>query len=113
MIDIADDMTESSQSDASCQRRAERLGGDKTSKPSSSVTATMTVKVRLSTHSKDIKVSVLTTERVKDLKRKLHESHGVDPKRITMLYSGRVLSNSTSLKSLDIPKGYVIQAIVT
>ena len=74
---------------------------------------TFTVKVRLSTLPKDIRISVLTTDRVIDLKRRLHELHSVDPQRITMLYSGRVLRNNTVLKRLNVPKGYVIQAIVS
>ena len=65
----------------------------------------MTVKVRLYTRGKDVKVSILTTERVRD--------NNVDAKRITMLYSGRVLNNSTLIKDLEIPKGFVIQAIVS
>ena len=73
----------------------------------------MTMKVRLSTIRKDLKVTVLTTDRVRDLKKKLEADHGVDCKRITLLYSGRVLNNSTLIKDLDIPKGFVVQAVVT
>ena len=73
----------------------------------------MTMKVRLSTMRKDLKVTVLTTERVRDLKKRLETDHGVDHKKITMLYSGRVLNDSTLVKDLGIPKGFVIQAIVT
>lgn len=71
------------------------------------------VKVRLSTRSKDVKVQLTTTSRVRDLKRKLVAEHNVDARKITMLYSGRVLSNGTLLKDLGIPKGFVIQAIVS
>ena len=71
------------------------------------------VKVRLTTLPKDIRVSVLTTERVRDLKRRLHELHSVDPQRITMLYSGRVLTNNTLIKHINVPRGHVIQAVVT
>ena len=74
--------------------------------------ATMVVKVRLSTLSKDTKVTVPETCRVSDLKRKLHSEHKVDPKKITMLFSGRVLNNGTLIKDLNIPKGFVIQAVV-
>ena len=73
----------------------------------------MTMKVRLSTMRKDLKVTVLTTERVRDLKKRLETDHGVDHKKITMLFSGRVLNDSTLIKDLGIPKGFVIQAIVT
>ena len=71
------------------------------------------IKIRLSTLAKDMRVSVLTTDRVRDLKRKLQELHNVEPQKVTMLYSGRVLSNNTLLKHLNIPRGHVIQAIVS
>lgn len=109
MLENSDEQTvSSSQSNSLRQRKAE--GED--DRPKSPV-MTMTVKVRLSTQPKDIKVSVLATDRVRDLKRKLQELHHVDRRRVTMLYSGRVLNNSTLLKDLDIPKGFVIQAIVS
>ena len=73
----------------------------------------LTVKVRLTTLPKDVRVSVLTTDRVRDLKRRLHELHRVEPQKITMLYSGRVLSNNTLVTHLKIPRGHVIQAVVT
>ena len=74
----------------------------------------MSVKVRLSTLGKDVKVAMLSSDRVRDLRRKLESDYSVaPPRRITMLYSGRVLNNSTLIKDLEIPKGFVIQAIVT
>ena len=90
------------------QRREE--GGAMAAKPAG---ITITIKVRVSTLPKDVRVSVLTTDRVRDLKRRLHELHNVDPQKVKMLYSGRVLSNSTLIKHLNIPKGHVVQAIVT
>jgi len=48
---------------------------------------------------------------VRDLKKNLEADHSVDSKKITLLYSGRVLNNSTLIK--DLPKGFVIQAVVT
>ena len=44
----------------------------------------MTMKVRLSTMRKDLKVTVLTTERVRDLKKRLEIDHGVDHKKISL-----------------------------
>lgn len=90
------------------QRRPE--GGEGTAKPRG---ISMTIKVRVSTLPKDLRVSVLTTDRVMDLKRKLHELHNIEPQKVTMLYSGRVLNNNTLLKHLNIPRGHVVQAIVT
>lgn len=69
--------------------------------------------MRLSTRSKDVKVALLSTDRVRDLKRKLEADYGIaPPQKIKMLYSGRVLNSSTLIKDLEIPKGFVIQAIV-
>lgn len=85
-------------------------GGDRVvPKPPPSIT----VKVRLNTLPKDVRVSIYTTDRIRDLKIKLYELHKVEPPKITMLYSGRVLSNNTLIANLKIPRGHVIQAIVT
>ena len=71
------------------------------------------VKVRLSSTGKDIKITLTGTERVRDLKRRLQSEQHIDPKTVTMLYSGRVLGNNVLVKDLAIPKGYVIQAVVS
>lgn len=71
------------------------------------------VKVRLSTMSKDIKMTLQASDRVIDVKSRLETEHEVPASRITMLYSGRVLSDRTYIKNLDVPKGFIIQAIVT
>ena len=109
---LTDDKTTSQHGDSGSvrQRRAEEGSAEVTAKAPAVI---VTIKVRLSTLPKDVRVSVLTTDRVRDLKRRLHELHGVDPRRVTMLYLGRVLNNSTLLKQLNIPRGYIIQAIVT
>lgn len=74
---------------------------------------TTNVKIRLSSTGKDVKIPLTGTERVRDLKRQLQSEHGVDPKRVTMLYSGRVLGNNVVVKDLAIPKGYVVQAVIS
>lgn len=71
------------------------------------------IKVRLSSVGKDIKIPLSGTERVRDIKRKLESEHGVDSKRVTMLYSGRVLGNGLLVRDLAIPKGYIVQAVVS
>lgn len=70
------------------------------------------VKIRVSTLPKDIKMTVQATERVRDVKRRLEVDHKVPASHVTMLYSGRVLSDRVYIKNLDIPKGFIIQAIV-
>ena len=71
------------------------------------------IKIRLSNTGKDVKIPLTGTERVRDLKRWLENEHGVDPKKVKMLYSGRVLGNGILVKDLAIPKGFVVQAVVS
>ena len=71
------------------------------------------VKIRLSTLSKDIKMTLQASDRVKDIKKRLEVEREIPAARITMLYSGRVLNDRTYIKLLEIPKGFVIQAIVS
>lgn len=71
------------------------------------------IKVRLSNIGKDVKIPLMGTERVRDIKRKLESEHGIDPKKVTMLYSGRVLGNGQLVRDLAIPKGYIVQAVVS
>ena len=73
----------------------------------------MTMKVRLSTIRKDLKVTVLTTDRVRDLKKKAGGRSRCGLQEDYTAILGRVLNNSTLIKDLDIPKGFVIQAVVT
>lgn len=71
------------------------------------------VKVRLSTLAKDLKITLQASDRAIDLKRRLEVEQEVEAGHITLLYSGRVLRDRTYIKSMDIPKGFIIQAIVT
>lgn len=71
------------------------------------------VKVRLSNCSKDIKMTLQASDRVRDMKRRLEVEHDVPASNLTMLYAGRVLNDRTYLKNLNIPRGFLIQAIVT
>ena len=72
---------------------------------------TVVLKVRLSTM-KDLKISVRPTALVRDIKGKLQQVEGINPQNVKLLYSGRLLKDEQSLTDLDIPKGYVIQAII-
>ena len=71
------------------------------------------LKIRVSSLRKDVRLNVLSTDSMKAVKQKLLEDHGVDPNKVTMLFSGRVLTNQTVVSELKIPKGHVIQAIVS
>lgn len=82
-------------------------------KSSVSADASVTLKVRLSTTNEDLSVSVPSTATVGDLKTKLCAEQNIQCQKITMLYSGKVLDNGLNVGDLSIPKGYVIQAIVS
>lgn len=73
----------------------------------------LTFKVRLSTTNEDVSISVQSTATIDDLKIKLCAEKNIQSQKITMLYSGRVLANNLAVGELNIPKGYVIQAIVS
>ncbi len=70
------------------------------------------IRIRLSTLPKDIKLTLQAADTVKDLKRRLKVEHDLSSKHITLLYSGHVLRDDSYIKHLDIPKGFIIQAIV-
>lgn len=71
------------------------------------------LKIRVSSLRKDVRLNVLSTDSMKAVKQKLLEAHGVEPSKVTMLFSGRVLTNQTVVSELKIPRGHVIQAIVS
>lgn len=71
------------------------------------------IKIRVSTLPKDIRMTIQACDRVRDVKRRLEADYNLPARHITMLYSGRVLRDNVFLKTLDVPKGYIIQAIVT
>lgn len=73
----------------------------------------VTLKIRLTGHSKDIKLLASSSDTILRLKQRLEEIHHVDHQKITMLYCGRVLENKTIVGQLNISKGFIIQAIVS
>lgn len=72
----------------------------------------VTLKIRLTTSTKDIKVTVSSTDTVSRVKEVLEKEHNVDGNKITMLFSGKILPDSAIIGQLKIPKGFIIQAIV-
>lgn len=66
----------------------------------------------MSTHSKDIKLTVSSSDSVLRVKQQLEEQYGVAANKITMLFSGKILPDSVVIGQLEIPKGFIIQAIV-
>lgn len=77
-----------------------------------SASETMLLKIRLSTM-KDLKISVRPTALVRDVKKKLQQVEGIDPQCVKLLFSGRLLKDDQHVSDLDIPKGYVIQAVIS
>ena len=94
-------------------------GGGLPAKPSSSDGDQLqpgdpvTLRIRVSSLGKDVKLRVTSTDSILQVKKRLEEVHGVGHERVTMLFSGRVVSDKTLVKDLNIPKGFVIQAIVS
>ena len=72
----------------------------------------VTLKIRLSTQNKDFKHTFLKSDSVREVKDWLQQTHNIDPTRLKMFLSGRLLNDNVLLGDLDIPKGFVVQAIV-
>jgi hypothetical protein len=70
------------------------------------------IKFRLST-GKDIKLMVRSTDTVSRVKRRLHAEEGIEPSHQRWFFSGRLLSNKMRIEEAKIPKGFVVQVIVT
>jgi len=70
------------------------------------------IKLRLST-GKDIKLSVYPSTRMSEVKKMLQSSEGIDAIRTRLLYSGKLVSDSTTIEQLKIPRGFVLQVIVS
>ena len=70
------------------------------------------VKLRLST-GKDIKLAVHPSATMTEVKRMLQSSEGIDVVRTKILFSGKIISDSTTIEQLKIPKGFVLQVVVS
>lgn len=70
------------------------------------------VKFRLST-GKDIKLTVRSTDTVYRVKKQLLADEGIDPTRQRWYFSGRLLHDKMRIEEAKIPKGYVVQVIVS
>ncbi|XP_076470374.1 ubiquitin domain-containing protein 1-like [Babylonia areolata] len=71
------------------------------------------LKLRLSHMSKDLKVMVRTTDTVHKVKRLLQEKEGVEPERQRWFFSGKMLNDKLRIEDAHIPKGFVVQVIVS
>ena len=73
----------------------------------------VTLKIRVSSLGRDVRLKVLSTDNILIVKKKLEVAHSVQHSKVTMLFSGRVITDNTLVKDLNVPKGFVIQAIVS
>ena len=71
------------------------------------------VKFRLSNTGKDIKLTVRSTDTVYKVKKRIHEEEGVNPSKQRWYFSGKLLSDKTKFEDAKIPKGFVVQVIVS
>jgi hypothetical protein len=71
------------------------------------------IKFRLSDQNKDLKLYVRTTDVVLKIKRRLCEDQGVDPCRQRWFFAGRLLNDKMRIEDARIPKGNVVQVIVS
>ncbi|XP_002735307.1 ubiquitin domain-containing protein 2-like [Saccoglossus kowalevskii] len=71
-----------------------------------------TIRLRLSTN-KDRKMTVRTTDTVLQVKRKIHTEEGIEPSRQRWFFSGRLLNDKTKIEDAKIPKGFIVQIVVS
>jgi len=71
------------------------------------------IKFRLSTSSKDIRMKVRTTDSVLKIKKRLFETEKIEPSRQRFFYAGKMLNDKLKLEDVKIPKGNVVQVIVS
>ncbi|KAL8623832.1 Ubiquitin domain-containing protein 1 [Nucella lapillus] len=71
------------------------------------------LKLRLSHLPKDLKVMVRTTDTVHKLKRLMQEREGVEPECQRWFFSGKLLNDKLRVEDAHIPKGFVVQVIVS
>ncbi|XP_045188983.1 ubiquitin domain-containing protein 1-like [Mercenaria mercenaria] len=71
------------------------------------------IKFRLSSTNKDLKVKVRTTDTMLKIKKKLFELEKVEPSKQRFFYAGKMLNDKLKIEDVKIPKGNVIQVIVS
>ncbi|GIX81519.1 ubiquitin domain-containing protein 1 [Caerostris extrusa] len=73
----------------------------------------ITVKFRLSTSGKDIKVAIRTGETVLTSKKRLQIAEGIDPSRQRWYFGGRLLHDKMKVEEAKLQTGFVVQVVVT
>ena len=75
--------------------------------------AEIVIKFRVSTLNKDLKLKVRTTDTVMKIKKKLFELEKIEPSRQKWFFAGKILSDKLKMEDAKIPKGYVVQVVVS
>ena len=70
------------------------------------------IKLRVST-GRDVKMTVRSMETVHQVKKRLTTQTGLEPSRQRWYFSGKLLTDKTKIEDVKIPKGYVVQVIVS
>ena len=73
----------------------------------------VSLKFRFSNTGKDVKLTCRSTDTVLKIKRQLHEMEGVEPHDQRWCFGGRILSNKLRIEDANIPKGSLVQVIVS
>lgn len=85
--------------------------------PTSPVTMApdMYLKIRLSIGdaTTDEKLPVNSLERIADVKERIRQNHSLGLSRIRMICCGKILNDKTAIKDAKIPKGFIVQVIVS
>ncbi|XP_071948240.1 ubiquitin domain-containing protein 2-like isoform X1 [Antedon mediterranea] len=96
-INMVDDNSESDATGAECD-------------PEGGVEAILKLRLSLG---KEIKLSVRSTDTVLHVKRRLQQTEGIDPHHQRWFYSGKLLTDKIKIEEIKIPKGFIIQVIVS
>jgi len=70
------------------------------------------IKIRLSTSTKDVKMSVRTGETIGAIKHRIHTDFGVPPSKQRCFFSGKLLYDKLTIGETKISKGFVVQIVV-
>lgn len=72
----------------------------------------LTIKIRLSTSNKDVKMNVRTGETISSIKHRVFTDFGVAPSKQRCFFSGKLLYDKLTIGETKISKGFVVQIVV-
>lgn len=86
--------------------------GSKDTIPEQASGEELIVKIRLSTMTKDLKMTVRTGETISSIKKRIHAEHDVHPSKQRCYFAGKLLTDRLTIADTKILKGFVIQVII-